>query len=633
MFKKLQNLFSEELDDPIIPETLNNPNYHSEFNSSTELADSLWQKAEAETGINLYRDEINKQSHTEDIKLKMAQLLQQQKNISESYQKLAAAFKEQGNTDKAAEYYRQAIITKSLIANNTIDNGTQKSTSSNITSSSTINNLSDTAFCFVPLLTSTAKSIDTREKNIHNQTVSDELSPTFVLNPQGEDIKPPNDTNLTWETIQLYAEEALDGYDNGQWQATVDACQKILKIAPEMAEAHKILGNALQRMGDTAKAMDCYAKALKIQPDLAIVYGGIGKLYYQQQKWLKAKEYYQKATIINPRYPEAYLNLAYVWQQLEQPEKAEFCQKRAASIEQELSSDSVSPTSKNKALPSSIQAGEAILTYYKLAQNLEQNQKWREAALHYRKAVELNNIYLNSDSQSQLKGALAKFSHKTSTRQSQLERAIKHYAQQAKLKPSSAQIQFNLANLYAKNQQLEEAIAAYEQAIKIEPTNGQAYINLGKALTKMGQKAESVEQLYLGYTIQPELADADSLCNLGRSLVQIGDRQRAINCYSFAINLKPDFVEPYHRLAETLMELGRKQEALEYYRKSIQHNPQDTHSHFALGEQYAANQQWDNAVEAYRRVLEIQPKYPQAAYKLSHALSQKLKSELSDRYS
>ena len=628
MFKKLQNLF----DDPVIPGTPTNPNHQSEFNASVELSDSLGQKGETEAGINLYRDEIKEKSHTEDIKLKMAQLLQQQKNISESYQKLAVAFKEQGNTDKAAEYYRQAIITKSLIGSNTTDKDTAKSNSSNITSSSSIDDLSATAFSFVPLLASTSKSIDLPEKNLQNQTLSDQPSPTLVLNPQGENIQPPNDTNLTWETIQLYAEQALDGYDNGQWQATVEACQKILKLAPEMAEAHKILGNALQRMGDTAKAMDCYAKALKIQPDLAIVYGGIGKLYYQQQKWLKAKEYYQKATIINPRYPEAYLNLAYVWQQLDQPEKAEFCQKRAASIEKELSSDSVSPGSENRALPSSTQAGEAILTYYRLAQNLEQNQKWREAAIHYRKAIELNNIYLKSGSQSQLKGALTKFSGQTSNRQSQLERAIKHYAQQARLTPSSAQIQFDLANLYAKNQQLEKAIAAYEQAIKIEPTNGQAHINLGKALAKLGHKAESVEQLYLGYTIQPELADADNLFNLGKSLVQHGDRQRAINCYSFAINLKPDFVEPYHRLAETLMELGRKQEAIECYRKSIQHNPQDTYSHFVLGEQYTANQQWDNAVEAYRRVLEIQPKYPQAAYKLSHALSQKLKSELTDRY-
>ena len=631
MFKKLHNLFSEEPDDPIVSETPNNPNYHSEFNLSAELTDSLGQKESAEKAVNSYRDEIRKNSPTEDIELKMAQLLRQQQNISESYQKLAAAFKEQGNIDQAAEYYRQAIITKSLISSNSNNNKAQKSASSNINSSSMVHKLSDSAFSFLPLLTSASKSTNTKEKNLQNKTLFDQSSPTSALGYQDKNIKIPQDTNITWETIQLYAEQALDGYDNCQWQVTIDACKKILQLAPEMAEAHKILGNALQRMGDTAKAMDCYAKALKIQPDLAIVYGGIGKLYYQQQKWLKAKEYYQKATIINPRYPEAYLNLAYVWQQLEQPEKAEFCQKRAANIQQELPSDSLSPVSENKALPSSTQAGDAILTYYKLAQNLEQNHKWQEAALHYRKAVELNNIYLKSGNDVQPKGTLTKFSSQTSTRQSQLERAIKHYAHQAKLKPSSAQIQFNLANLYAKNQQLEEAITSYKQAIKIEPSNGQAYINLGKALAKMGQKAESVEQLYLGYTIQPELADADNLFNLGKSLVQQGDRKRAVNCYSFAINLKPDFVGAYHRLAETLIDLGRKREAIECYRKSIQHNPQDTHSHFVLGEQYVANRQWDNAVEAYRRVLELEPQYPQAAYKLSHALSEKLKSELADR--
>ena len=692
MFRKLENLFSEELDDCRIAKNLtkskqapsfhggvpstNSSSYSEVLDSSEKLADEveagsvvLYPKVlsegvsfrnplgrrstfdsssaleEAKGATKSYQDESQTNSQTENIELQMAQLLRQQQNISESYQKLAAAFQEQGNTDRAAEYYRQAIMTKSKQApsfyggvpstkspigtSNITSNNAQKSTSSDVNSPSIVNCVSDNAFSFVPLLKPISRLTDNPEKNLSHTTVSDGVaSPNSFPSPD-DNVKVSKDTNIAWETIQLYAEQALDGYDNCQWQVTVEACKKILRLVPDMAEAHKILGNALQRMGDTGKAMDCYAKALRIQPDLAIVYGGIGKLYYQQQKWLKAKEYYQKATIINPLYAEAYLNLAYVWQQLDQPEKAEFCQKRAASIKKESSSDSLSALSPKKMLPTSAQGAEAILTYYKLAQNLEQNQKWQEAALHYRKAVELNNIYLNCGNQNQLTGASNNFLSLTSTRQSQLERAIEHYANQAKLKPSSAKIQFDLGNLYAKNQQLEQAVASYEQAIKIEPANGRAYINLGKALAELGRQTESIEQLYLGYTIQPELADADNLFNLGKSLVASGDHKRAINCYSFAINLNPSFILAYHSLAETLMELDRKPEAVECYQKAIQNNPQDTYSHFALGEEYTANRQWDNAVEAYRRVLELQPKYPQAAYRLSHALSQKLKSNQS----
>ena len=637
MLKKLQNLLDNKPESSLIPRNLIKQNQDSNMvNSSLELADALWKKGEIQQAIDLYREELQKNPQTEEIHIKLDRLIRQQQNVSEAYQKLAAAFKQQGDPDQAAEYYRQAIMIKSLISNTT-NQVTPPSPSPKLNSlsdSPPTDDVPDSAFSFLPLLTPVSQLAKTLPSNKVSEPIRVEPASTssksqdFSVSAQEPDVNSSENNNLVWEAIQIYVEQALDGYDNGQWQKTVDACQKILDIYPEMAEAYKILGNALQRMGKTGKAMKCYAQALRIQPDLAIVYAGIGKLYYQQGKWLKAKEYYQKATIINPKYSEAYRNLADIWQQLDQQAKAEFYQKRADSIGGEIPLKE----SDDNLLPDSIQTPQAIINYYKLAQTLEKSHQWKEAALNYRKAVELNSIYLDYAAKNGFKSDLPKLSPGNKTSQSQVEKAITHYLYQAEIKPSSAQIQFNLGNLYNKNQQWEEAIACYQKAIKIDSTYGQAYISLGKILAKIGKQAESLEQLYLGYTVKPELADGDNLFNLGQALVAQGDRKRAVNCYSFAINLKPDFAAAYHNLADTLIQLGRKQEAIECYCKAVEHNPQDTHSYFALGEQYTANQQWDNAVEAYRRVLELQPKYPQASYRLSHALSEKLKSDLADRY-
>ncbi len=635
MLKKLQNLFDNKPETSPIPGTLSNM-----VNSSLELADALWKKGEIQQAIDLYREELQKNPQTEEIHIKLDRLIRQQQNVSEAYQKLAAAFKQQGNSDRAAEYYRQAIMIKSLISTTT-NKVSPILPASKLNSTSTLvatDDVSSSAFSFLPLLTSVANSANNPTTTLPSKKISDTFqeksslnsskSQDFSVSPQKVNTNPSEPTNVVWEAIQIYTEQALDAYDNGQWQKTVNACQKILDIHPEMAEAYKILGNALQRMGKTGKAMNCYAKALRIEPDLAVVYAGIGKLYYQHGKWLKAKAYYQKATIINPKYREAYRNLADISQQLDQQAKAEFYEKRADSVETEIPLKE----SGNNLLADSIKTPQAIINYYKLAQTLEKSQQWKEAALNYRKAVELNSIYLDYAAKNGFKPDSPKLSPTNNTSQSEVEKAITHYLYQAKIKPSSAQIQFNLGNLYAKNEQWEGAIACYQKGIKIDSTQGQAYINLGKILAKIGQKAESLEQLYLGYTIKPELADADSLFNLGRALVAKGDRKRAVNCYSLAINLKPDFVAAYHNLANILIQLGRKQEVIECYCKAVEHNPQDPHSYFALGEQYTVNKQWDNAVEAYRRVLELQPKYPQASYKLSHALSEKLKSDLADKY-
>ncbi len=625
MLQQFQNLFGDKQENS---ETLTNQNqYPDVVDSPIQLADSLWKRGEIKQAINLYTEEMQKNPDSQEIMLNLAKLLQEQYNISESYKKLAEVLKKQGKIGQAAEYYRQTIVLKSLILKTTNETS-QASNSSNLHSSSPIDDLSDNAFSFVSSLASIPQVVNTQQKILPSQILSDK---SHTPSLPSQDVNSTGNTNIAWETVQLYIEQALDSYDNSQWEETASACQKILEIFPEMAEAYKILGNALQRMGDTGKAMECYAKGLKIQPDLAVVYAGIGNLYYQQQKWLKAKEYYQKATIINPRYAEAYHNLADVWQQLEQPMKAEFCKQRAASMEPELSPTSLPSAPQDNLLPDSTQTLPAVETCYKLAQNSAKNQKWQEAAFYYRKALELNNASLNSTANNGFTLNSPKLLINTSNSQSQLERAIQRYRYQAQVKPSSAKVQFALGNLYAKNQQWEEAIASYQQAIKIEPRYGKAYLHLAKALVEVGKEAESVEQLYFAYTIKPELADADSLFNLGKALVKQGDRQRAVNCYSLAIDLKPDFFAAYHKLGETLIQMGRRQEAIECFRKAVDNNPRDTDAYFSLGEQLTANQQWDNAVQAYRRVLELQPKYPQASHKLNHALAEKLKLELAHR--
>ncbi|HHP7231042.1 MAG TPA: tetratricopeptide repeat protein [Xenococcaceae cyanobacterium] len=615
MLQLLQSLFDAKQENSIIPKSLRDQNPHSDIVASqTELADSLWQKGEIEQAIKLYKEEIQKNPDSEEIKLKLVKLLQQQYNISESYKKLATILKKQGQTEQAAEYYRQAIVIKSLIRSNN-QKTTQRFLACDFDRSTVKEDLLDSAFSFVA-------SLATNSQKIHQ--ASNTSDPFFAA---AQAARASSQTNIAWETVQLYVEQTLDAYDNLQWQETANSCRKILEIFPEMAEAYKILGNALQRMGDTAQAMQCYAQALKIQPDLAVVYAGIGKLYYQQQKWHKAKEYYQKASIINPRYPEAYYNLAEVWQQLDQPLKAEFCQQRAANIEAELSLTALSPTTQNNnnLLPEVTQTAQAIETCYELAQQSAKNHQWQEAAFYYRKALELNHIYPKTTINNQLSLNSAQLLANPNGSHSQLEKAIQRYRYQAELKPSSAKIQMALGNLYARNRQWQEAIASYRQVIKIEPRQAPAYLKLAQALAKVGQEAESTEQLYFAYTLKPELADADSLFNLGKAFVKQGDRQRAINCFSLAIDLKPNFFAAYHQLAATFGQLDRRQEAIECYHKAIAHNPEDTDAYFALGEQLTANHQWDSAVKAYRRVLELQPTYPQALSKLNHALSEKLK--------
>ena len=151
MLQQFQNLFGDKQENS---ETLTNQNqYPDVVDSPIELADSLWKRGEIQQAINLYTEEIQKNPNSQEIMLKVAKLLQEQHNISESYKKLAEVLKKQGKIGQAAEYYRQTIVLKSLILKTTNETY-QASNSSNLNSSSPIDDLSDNAFSFVSSLAS-----------------------------------------------------------------------------------------------------------------------------------------------------------------------------------------------------------------------------------------------------------------------------------------------------------------------------------------------------------------------------------------------------------------------------------------------------------------------------------------------
>ena len=123
---------------------------------------------------------------------------------------------------------------------------------------------------------------------------------TFLLNES-------ETANSKREAAEIYLQQALAYSDEQEWAEVIEACQHAVRISPDSAEAYKLWGNALQRMGQTSKAMGMYAKAVEIEPDLAEVYANLGSLHARQKKWSKAREYYQKAIIIKPNFPGAYL--------------------------------------------------------------------------------------------------------------------------------------------------------------------------------------------------------------------------------------------------------------------------------------------------------------------------------------
>ena len=628
MFKLFGNLLPSEANRKSDSATTEQSGKNSVWRTQIARADALWEQGKISEALRLYGVAIEQNPALLEIQQLLAERIKRHGDLALAYEKVAVGLKNKGKIEQAANYYRQAIQIKTLTKNTSdkLLNNFAKTNRSLIP----IASLKEAAFSFQPL---SKKETAIVVKSPLSSKVETELNDLSSRSSQRLKLINPRARDIDWETARVYLQKALEHLERQEWQQAAVACQQATRIVPNMAKAYKIWGNALQRMGKTSQAMSCYAKAVEIEPNLAEVYAGIADIYVQQRKWSQATKHYQKAIIINPS-AKIYRSLAKVWQQLGETEKVEFNLHRAEELEQPDSPPD------NLVEPIDTEATffetKSVEAYCKIAQQLEKENKWQQAAKYYRLALDLNMSQAALPGQNSNQAKLNKTEERSPLSQlapqkqpknpeSQIDKAIKRYHQQVERQPNSAKVHTDLGNLYARKGKWQYAIACYRKAIKFDRQYAKAHLNLGRILFKVGKQDEFITQMQLALSLQPDIGTALDRFYLGNALVAKGKFKEAIDFYYKAIVLNPQFVQSYYRISEILSQQSKHTEAIEFLEQSINYNPQDPESYFLLGQQWEALQNWENAVRTYSQVLRLEPQFPEASSKLNHALAQKLK--------
>jgi Tfp pilus assembly protein PilF len=132
---------------------------------------------------------------------------------------------------------------------------------------------------------------------------------------------------------------------------------------------------------------------------------------------------------------------------------------------------------------------------------------------------------------------------------------------------------------------LEEAIANYRRSIELCPT-AEAHTFLGWAYSYQGKHEEAIQECHL------------------------------------AIQIDPEFGNPYNDIGAYLIELGRLDEAILWLRRAMgasRYEPRH-YPHMNLGRVYAKQGKLYEAVAELKRALEIQPDYVAARSELHRIL-------------
>ncbi|MDJ0746695.1 MAG: tetratricopeptide repeat protein [Xenococcaceae cyanobacterium MO_167.B27] len=519
-------------------------------------------------------------------------------------------------------------------------------------------------FVYLPSIKVTKKASAIQKQDSSSQALSKPLKINPSSTALSASIVPYNPNSVVRSKMttgkpnaaQIYLEQGLAYWAEQKWQETIQACQKAIDLNPDLVEAHKTLGNALQKLDRLPEAIGHYARAIELKPDFAEAYANLGTLYATQKKWEQALSYYEKAVELKYDFPGVYRHLAKVWENLGSLENAQKMLAQAKHLE--TLRGNLSPQQHLKVATQYYQQNRLseALTHYelaiKLAPNwLEARQKaaeiaeklglWQQSSHYYRSILYLQNSSGTAkslgQSQPQLPGikgsqpsplrlnpaAGATKDQQPEPNFEKLSLLTQQYLKQAQEKPESAEIQANLGSLYARQKEWDLAISYYQKAIKLNPNFAGAYRNLARALTKAGKSEAATEYWLRAIELEAQGVKADEYLQLGSNLIQQGKVKSAVNCYRRAIQLQPGLVEPYLKLGELFSHLEQYSQAEACYQQGLKNHPQNPQLHHALGLALANQQNWEGAIANYKTALQLQEDYWEAAHNIGEALSKK----------
>ena len=133
----------------------------------------------------------------------------------------------------------------------------------------------------------------------------------------------------------------------------------------------------------------------------------------------------------------------------------------------------------------------------------------------------------------------------------QFSEALAEFNAALEIDPNQPGILARAGDCYLRLKRNEEALAAYDKAIELDPVDASLYAQKGVALSNLGKAAESQEMFTKSAELDPKGA-AQNFYNLGVTLVNANDMDKAAAAFKQSIAADPNYAESYYLLGISL---------------------------------------------------------------------------------
>jgi tetratricopeptide (TPR) repeat protein len=188
-----------------------------------------------------------------------------------------------------------------------------------------------------------------------------------------------------------------------------------------------------------------------------------------------------------------------------------------------------------------------------------------------------------------------------------LSAAEQSYRQALHLHPEYLDAWVSLGIVLRIGGRLGEAEACQRAALKLDPASFLALLNLGTVLSAQSRFAEAAE--FFGRAIKINPRSANAHCNLGIALLQLNDG-RAARHFSEALTLDPEHFEAALNLGKSCLETGQFERAIEALAHARGLRPGSLESQFLLATSYFRAGRFDTARGEFERLMREHPAWP-----------------------
>ncbi|MFZ9023466.1 MAG: tetratricopeptide repeat protein, partial [Anaerohalosphaeraceae bacterium] len=211
--------------------------------------------------------------------------------------------------------------------------------------------------------------------------------------------------------------------------------------------------------------------------------------------------------------------------------------------------------------------------------------------------------------------------------------AVAAYRKAVELNPIYTRAHYNLGVIHLKMDSLEEAEGHFRAIIQNDQSadSAKAYFQLGYILSRQkGRTAGAIEFYTKAITLKPDYYQARN--NLALQLEKIDEKEKAIVELKKAIALNPSLVSALLNLGRLYSESGQLEESADSYRLATQAKPSLAKAFFSLGAVEEERSRFEEAIEAYESVLALEPDHLSAIMRLGVLYGQANESEKTETY-